>query len=231
MKRSVREVLELNKIYLGDSLDLLPKISSNTVDLVVADPPYGSSKSWDKATIEFQKKWLTECYRVMKQDSTIYFFYPPMKLGKILPIVEGLFKLKNLLVWHHANLYGAGMSFGADRYKSTWEAIIYATKGKGDEVAFKSWQEFGSSFDVFIIPADLRAAHPAKKPEAIIRKLIIVSSNPGDLILDPFCGTGTACKVAKQLHRRYVGIEKNKEFYQLAVEEVGSTQLDMFAKI
>jgi len=224
-------MLELNKIYLGDSLDLLPKISSNSVDLVVTDPPYGSSKPWDKATTQFQEKWLIECYRVMKQDSTIYFFFAPLKLGKILTITEKLFKLKNVLVWHHSNLYGAWMSYGRDRYKSTWEAIIYATKGKGDEVAVKGWLEFGTTFDVFIVPADLRSSHPAKKPETIIRRLLVVSSSPGDIILDPFCGTGTVCKVAKQLNRRFIGIDKNKEFYEMAVKVMQDVQMDMFSKI
>lgn len=223
-------MLELNKIYLGDCLKLLPKISNNSIDIVLTDPPYGSSKPWDKATLKFQEKWLTECHRVMKQDSTIYFFFAPLKLGGVLPIVEKLFKLKNILVWHHRNLYGAWMSYGRDRYKSTWEAIIYAAKGKGDEVAAKSWEEFGTTFDVFIVPAELEASHPAKKPDSIIRRLLIVSSNPNDIVLDPFCGTGVVCKVSKQLKRKFIGMEQNKEFYQLAIEEVQSTQLDMFAK-
>lgn len=222
-------MLELDKIYLGDSLELMKDISDASVSLVVSDPPYGSTKPWDKATLKFQEKWLTECHRVMKQDSTIYFFFAPLKLAGILPIVEKLFKLKNLIVWHHPNLYGAWQSYGSDRYKSTWEAIIYATKGKGDEVAFKGWEMFGTTFDVFIVSAELKAAHPAKKPESIIRRLIVVSSSPGDLVLDPFCGSGVVCKVASQLKRKFIGIEKDKEFYQQAIKTMQNIQADMFA--
>lgn len=223
-------MLELDKIYLGDSLKLMKDISDASVDLVVTDPPYGAAKyKWDKSTLKFQEKWLTECHRVMKQDSTIYFFSAPMKLGRVLPVVEKLFKLKNILVWHHPNLYGAWMTFGKDRFKSTWEAIIYATKGKGDEVAFKGWEMFGTTFDVFIVSAELKAAHPAKKPDSIIRRLIVVSSSPGDLVLDPFCGSGVVCKVSRQLKRKFIGIEKGKEFYQQAIKTMQNTQSDMFA--
>lgn len=228
MKKSRNFIDEhIDKIVEGDFLEISPQIPSESADLVVVDPPYNSDIEWDKKDNKWQEKWLREAYRIMKPNSSLYCFFAPLNCLGVFEIVSKLFKLKNLLVWHHRNLYGCGLSYGKDRYKSTWEIVFYATKGKGKDVQQRAYKNFGTSFDVIIEPAILKHRfHKAQKPLKVISRFIICSSDEGDIVLDPFCGSGTTCVAAKKLNRRFIGIELDSRCCNKSRQRLGQPFLE-----
>lgn len=131
--------------------------------------------------------------------------------------VEGFirenFTLKNKIVWHHPNLYSAGLSYGNDRYKSTWEVVYYAVKGDkashGKKVAAESYIKFGRGMDVIIESQPRPLLHKAQKPLKMIERFIWCSSLEGDIVLDPFIGSGTTLVAAERLKRKWIGMDNN----------------------
>ena len=116
-----------------------------------------------------------------------------------------------------------------NKLKFSYELLIWASKG------FKHTFNYNDMFkinndelqDVWTIPAVQMSEkkygyHPTQKPEALLERIIKACSNPGDIVLDPFCGSGTTCYVAKKLKRRYIGIEKEKEFFNISKRRVES---------
>ncbi len=214
------------KTILGDSLEILPTIPDGSIDAVVTDPPYGSGFEWDQATLKFQEEWISQVPRILKEGGSFYCFFGIVSLPDILLLVRKYLDIRNLLVWHHPNLYGSNLTYGKDRWKLTWEAIVYAVKGKNkDEVAQKLYLYDGRSFDVIIEPAVLKGRlHKAQKPLNLIKKLVVAASEPGDTILDPFGGSGTTAVACKLLERNCIIVEKDPNFYQIMVERINSVR-------
>lgn len=207
------------KLYCMDALDLLKSLPDESVDLIVTDPPYNSSIEWDRKNDEWQLKWLREAKRVLRTGGSIYVFFAPLNMYAIEGYIRSEFTLKNVCVWYHPNLYGAGMSYGKDRWKSTWDVILYAVKGKlakhGKNVSAYAYQRWNRGFDVFQYPQPRPLLHKAQKPLKLIMKLIDCSSNEGDLVLDPFMGSGTTAVACELLNRHWIGSEINPDFCDL----------------
>jgi len=213
------------EIILGDALEELPKLESDSFDAVITDPPYGSNHSWDKATMDFQETWIKEVTRILKPSGVFFSFFCSLKVHQFISIVEKYLNYRNLVVWSHPNLYGAYQSYGRDRFKLTWEAIIYAVKGKPTvEVAQKFHLFYGSGFDVITIPAiTTQKLHKAEKPLKLIKLLVASVTEPGDKVLDPFAGSGTTGVACKMLNRDCLLIEKEQKFYEIAKERLEET--------
>lgn len=208
------------EIKCCDVFEFLKEVKSESVDLVIADPPYNSKIQWDRKDDEWQIKWLEEVKRVMKDGASLYMFFAPLNMYGVEGWIRKNLTLKNLIVWYHRNLYGSGLSYGDDRYKSTWDVVFYAVKGKkakhGKKVSSVAYRETGKGFDVMVYPQPRPLLHKAQKPFELIRTFVLCSSNEGDLVLDPFVGSGTTAIVCKLLKRNFIGCENNKEFYKLA---------------
>jgi site-specific DNA-methyltransferase (adenine-specific) len=112
--------------------------------------------------------------------------------------------------------------------------VYGGAKSLGRKSASDSRMRHGKSFllnpsgciptDVFSMPAgDSKAAHYATFPDKLIRPLVLACSNPGDIVLDPFVGSGTTCRVAKELGRRSIGIELNPDYADMAANAIGTT--------
>jgi len=116
------------------------------------------------------------------------------------------------------------MNYGSDRFKSTWQAILYGVKGykakHGNKVAEKAYLFDGRGFDVMIYPSPTRKIHPAEKPLQLIKKLIHVSSNKNDIVLDPFLGSGVTLEACLLLKRNFIGIEIDGNFCKLAYKRI-----------
>lgn len=132
--------------------------------------------------------------------------------------------LRNICVWFHKNLYGANMTYGKDRYKSTWDVVFYAIKGEKvkhkNNVSQVSFRKTGRGFDVFDYPQPRPLIHKAQKPLDLIKKFIICSSDEEDVVLDPFVGSGTTLVAAKQLNRNFIGVELDEKFCKEAKSRV-----------
>ena len=222
------------QIVVGDCLDVMRQMPDGCVDLVLTDPPYELGKgAWDKLV---SWAWLDEARRLLVDGGAIYCFWSCKDIPTIQPEIEKRFDLKNVCVWHYPN----GVSPKAnDWYAVTWEACLYATKGKGNYNIFRNFSRFAkNNFDVWRIPTPQSQwkaepkIHPAQKPEALLMRIVGASSNEGNLILDPFMGSGTTAVAADRLCRRFFGCDINKDYVDMALKRLAEdrekrSQLEM----
>lgn len=225
--------LEVN-IFCGDALDLFKSLSNDSIDLVIADPPYNlgknygnnnDSKSFDEY-ITFTRNWLTEAYRVLRPNGSIYVFMGVRFISYLYEIMDRELNLNfnSWIVWHYTQ--GIGKTRG---FSPRHDDILFFTKGS----------EFDFNLDNIRVPQkfyrernNMRGAnpgdvwqfshvhysnpnrqdHPTQKPEGIIERIILASSNDGDIVLDPFSGSGTTLRVCQQLGRNAVGFELNPDY-------------------
>ncbi|HIH31300.1 TPA: site-specific DNA-methyltransferase [Candidatus Woesearchaeota archaeon] len=226
--------MELNKIACMDCLEYLGQIPDNFVDLVVTDPPYNVSqknnlKFGGRVIIKNFGDWdfgfdpvpvLAELRRILKPNGQIYVFCGTEQIPiYIREFIENWF-FRNLLVWYKTN---PPPRMSKTNYLFANEYIIYAIKEKGkpslSTFNFSSQSTMHNTFISGALQGKERlkgkngmAIHPTQKPLAILKKLIEVSSNPGDIILDPFMGIGSTAVACKELKRKFIGCELNPKY-------------------
>ena len=232
---------DLNLI-LGDSLIELKNMSDESVNLIVADPPYNLGKDYGKTKdnldkkeyIEFSKKWLNECNRILKPDGSIYIFMGVRFISYIYQILEDQLGLdfQNWIVWHYTQ--GLGKKKG---FSSRHDDILVFSKGKNptfnlDDIRIpqKYYRKINNmrganpgnvwEFSHVHYCNENRQSHPTQKPEGLIERIVLASSNKNDLVLDPFSGSGTTLRVCQQLSRNCIGIEINQEYVDLTNERL-----------
>lgn len=238
--------IELNKIYLGDNLQILKNLPEKSVDLIFADPPYNLQLKnellrpnqslvdavddhWDKFDSfnvydEFSRNWLSACYSVLKDDGTIWVIGSYHNIYRVGAIMQELgFWILNDIVWIKSNPMP---NFRGTRFNNAHETLIWAAKSEKSKYTFhyKAMKAFNDDkqmrSDWYIpicsgserIKVDGKKAHSTQKPEELLQRIILSSSNVNDIVLDPFFGSGTTGAVSKKLQRNFIGIEK-EEFY------------------
>ena len=101
----------INSIIQGDCIEVLKEIPDESIDLVITDPPYNSRIEWDKKDNEFQMKWLKQIKRILKKGGSFYCFFSPLNMYEVEGFIRKEFTLKNIIIWWHRNLYGAGQTY------------------------------------------------------------------------------------------------------------------------
>jgi len=216
---SSKGVVKTNTIIRGDCIEVLKGIPDASVELVVTDPPYGDNATYGRycRTIKGNSSPLLglmalhECYRILKKNSNAYMFLDV----KHLPIVRLFFEqytsysIRDFLVWDKMHM---GMGNG---FRKRHELIAVLEKGKPEYIS-------RSLANVLNVTRVNTKDHPHKKPVELIEKLILHSSQPGDLILDRFAGSGTACVAAKNLGREFLGIELDETYHAVADARIGA---------
>jgi len=178
----------------------------------------------------FTRAWLKECRRVLKDDGALWVIGSYHNIFRVGVAVQDLgFWILNDIVWRKANPMP---NFKGTRFTNAHETLIWAAKGKGarrytfnydamkmanDELQMRSdWTLPLCTGEERLKDGTGAKAHPTQKPEALLHRLILASTRPGDVILDPFFGTGTTGAAAKRLGRKFVGIEREEEYAKLA---------------
>jgi modification methylase len=192
---------------------------------------------WDRfdgfqAYDEFSMGWLKACQRVLKDTGVIWVIGTYHNIYRLGAILQNLgFWILNDIIWIKTNPMP---NFRGVRFTNAHETLIWASKHKGAKYSFnhhamKSLNEglqMRSDWQLPIcngnerIKINGKKAHSAQKPEALLYRILLASSNPGDVILDPFFGTGTTGVVARRLHRRWIGIEKNNHYVRIAQDRI-----------
>lgn len=222
----------------GDVIEELRKIKSKSVDLIVTDPPYNLSKDYGNTNdnlefdeyLEFTRGWLKEAVRVLKDDGTIYVFMGMRYISYLYVIMEKELSLSfnSWITWYYTQ--GIGKTKG---FSPRHDDILMFTKNP---------KKFTFNLDNIRVPQkyyrsvnNMRGAnpgnvwefshvhysnknrrkHPTQKPEALYERMILASSNEGEIVLDPFLGSGTMLRVCQQTGRKGIGIDINQEFIQL----------------
>ena len=218
------------RLYNGDCLDILKSIPDNSIDLVVTDPPYvietkgaGIYKQADKQYIRelaglkdgFSPNVLDELCRVMKKINC-YFFCSQKQIIPLLQYFVGIRKCNyNLLSWHKTNPVPAC----GNKYLTDTEFILFFR-----EKGVRLYGEFQTKRTFYITPLNQKDKklykHPTCKPVEILRNLIINSSLENDVVLDPFLGSGSTGVACKNTARKFIGIEINKEYFNIAKERI-----------
>lgn len=234
-----------NKIINSNSITYLPSIFSESVDLVITDPPFAIGLKAKKANYnrdsslvldgyheikpedydEFSLSWITECFRILKESGSIYIFSGYNHLESILRAVRlAGFTVINHIIWK----YNFGV-YCSKKFITSHYIIIYAAKNPKkinfytDSRFQTTKQQYGDMEDVWNIKKEYwtgKVKPPTKLPTEIISKILSYSSKEGDLVLDPFLGSGQVALVSKQMKRDYLGIEIVKEYYDFAVKRI-----------
>ena len=237
-----------DKIIIGDMLAVSPLLPEKSVDLIVADPPYNLTKSFngrtfakrsDSAYETYTRQWLAAVKPLLKETGSIYVccdWESSLVIGRVL---GEFFHVRNRITWQREKGRGAKVNWknamediwfatNSNDYTFNLEAVKirkkviapYRVEGKPkdwDETAAGNFRDTCPSnfWDDITIPfwsMPENTAHPTQKPEKLLAKIILASSSAGDLVLDPFSGSGTTCVAAKKLDRRYMGIEIEKQY-------------------
>ncbi|MEM6948241.1 MAG: site-specific DNA-methyltransferase [Pseudomonadota bacterium] len=202
----------------------------------------GVTEAWDRfdsfdAYDLFTHEWLSQCRRVLKPDGAIWVigsYHNIFRVGAVLQ--DTGFWIQNDVIWRKTNPMP---NFKGTRFQNAHETLIWAAKSEKSRVTFhydalKTFNEDKQMRSDWTIPVcgggerlkDARGkkAHPTQKPEALLSRIILATSNPGDLILDPFSGTGTTAAMARRLGRDYLGIERSPEYAQLSRQRLRREQ-------
>jgi DNA modification methylase len=226
------------KILQGDALELFHLIEDSSVDVVIADPPYNLGKNYGNnhdikgfdEYLGFSRDWLSESHRVLKENGTIYVFMGVRFVSYLFDILDrqlGFF-FNSWISWHYTQ--GLGKTRG---FSPRHDDILMFSKGEKhifnlDDVRIpqKYYRERNNmrganpgdvwEFSHVHYCNENRQNHPTQKPEGLIERMILASSNESSLILDPFLGSGTTARVCQQLERKFIGFELNPEYVNIA---------------
>jgi DNA modification methylase len=231
-----------DRLIAGDASEVMGRIPDGSVDLVVADPPYNlhksygrnrQKKSWEEYE-SFTRRWLTEAVRLMRPEASLYVFMGVGFIARLFLLLQKDFGLhfNSWIVWHYTQGMGRRKGFSPRH-----EDILYFTKSREftfnlDSVRIpqkyyrkRNNMEGANPGDVWFFShihycSAERESHPTQKPEALLERIVKASSHAGQTVLDPFVGSGTTVRVARVLHRRYIGIDINPDYIRMAEERL-----------
>ena len=222
--------MELNVVYNEDCLEGMKQIPNKSVDLVITDPPYlidtmgsGLYSQKDKQYIKelnfmkdgFSKEILDEICRVMKKIN-LYIF---CSQKQIIPLLDYFVREKkcnwNIITWHKTNPIPAC----GNKYLTDTEYVLFFR-----EKGVKIYGDYQTKFTYYLTPLNqkdkIKYNHPTIKPLNIIQNFIINSSKEGEIVLDPFMGSGTTAIACMNTNRNYIGFEIDKGYYDIILERI-----------
>jgi len=196
---------------------------------------------WDKfeslaAYDGFTRDWLEQARRILKDDGTIWVigsYHNIYRVGSLLQDAD--FWILNDIVWRKSNPMP---NFRGTRFTNAHETLIWCAKDEKARYTFNYRAMKAMNDDLqmrsdWLLPIcagservkgdDGSKAHPTQKPEALLYRILLACTKPGDVVLDPFFGTGTTGAVARRLGRRWIGIEKETSYVKVARERIAST--------
>jgi len=219
----------------GDCISILKNIPDKSINMIFADPPYNLSGEgnltcqsgkkvvcnkgkWDiiEDIDKFNYEWLSECIRVLKDDGTIWIsgtLHNHPSIGFLLKKMK--LWIINDIVWFKPNappqLQPNRLAPSTSKkYCFNYDIAKQINNGK-------------QMRNLWEIPATRHLTeHPTEKPERLLERIILLGSKEGDLILDPFMGSGTTGVISKRLGRRFIGIEIDPNYFQIATKRIGN---------
>ena len=243
-------------ICCGDSIKLLSNMREKSVDLIFADPPYNIGKdfgnnkdSWSSVReyISWCKKWIDECFRVLKDEGTFYFMTATQHMPYLDCYIQEKYNVLCRIVWS----YDSSGVQSKKCYGSLYEPILMVNKNCKNKYTFNGNnilidaptgskrklidyrktppQPYSDkkipgnvwNFSRVRFLMDEYENHPTQKPEQLLERIILASSNPNDIVLDPFSGSFTTSAVAIKLGRKAIGFDLNEDYAKIGVRRTG----------
>lgn len=202
------------EIILGDAVTELGKIKRESVDLIITDPPYnigvnyGKDKDKRKDYDEWCLRWMKQCDRILKKGGSMYVINYPENACGIYCNTErftGL-ELRRWIIWH----YPTNIGHSKRNWTRASRAILFFTKGQSYKFNLGEGEEIQDYIKMNLVKnvsKEKVKGFPNQIPEKLVSLLMGLSSDEGDVVLDPFAGSGTTLRVAKDMKRNYIGIE------------------------
>jgi modification methylase len=202
----------------------------------------GVEEAWDRFAgfaeyDDFTRAWLAACRRLLKPNGALWVIGTYHNIFRIGAIVQDLgFWILNDLVWRKSNPMP---NFRGRRFTNAHETLLWCAHSPAPRYTFnyeamKALNDELQMRSDWLIPlcggperlrgGDGKKAHPTQKPEALLHRVLLASTRPGDLVLDPFFGTGTTGAVAKRLGRHFIGIERDPAYAKLARRRIAAVK-------
>ena len=233
--------MELNVIFNESCLEGLKKLPDASVDLIFTDPPYyqfraqnvqGLKNHKDVVTefefdgfkseeeyLQFLENVLKECFRVCKPGGAGYLWCGDDFVSFLNRIIERVgFQFRKVIHWHKTNPFPA--IYTRKMYSNSMELLIHFSKGTPKTWNHKPVNEMHNFIETPICMGKERTAHKTQKPLKVCIPYIEISSNEGDVVLDPFLGSGSTAVAAKILKRNFIGFELNEEYCKVALDRI-----------
>ena len=232
----------------GDTFETLGKIKKESIDVIFADPPYFLSNDgiscqagkmvsvnkgeWDKVSSfkekhKFNRTWIRKCKRVLKPNGTIWISGTLHNIYSIgVALEQEGFKIINNITWQKTN---PPPNLACRCFTHSTETVLWAKKVEGKHFFnYKLMKERNDGKQMKDVwtgsltkPSEKKVGkHPTQKPEYLLENIILASTQEGDVILDPFCGSSTTGVVANKLKRDYIGIDSEEEYIKLSAERL-----------
>ena len=201
------------------------------------------NNDWDKFDTyttydKFSLKWLAECKRILKDNGALWVIGSYHNIFRIGSSIQNLgFWILNDIIWHKTNPMP---NFRGTRFTNAHETLLWCSTSRKAKYTFnyqnlKELNEGKQMRSDWYIPlcsgkerlreTNNQRSHPTQKPEALLYRIIVSSTNEGDTILDPFLGSGTTAVVAKKLKRNFIGFEQDKKYIKLAKKRLIKTKI------
>lgn len=230
-------------VICGDAIEEMKKLPDGTIRLIVTDPPYNLNKNYgnnqDKlefdAYIDFSRQWLTEAKRVLTDDGTIYVFMGMRYISYIFNILEQELNMtfNSWITWFYTQGIGKTKGFSPRHddilmfTKSSKNFVFHLDNIRVPQKFYRSVNNMRGAnpgnvweFSHMHYCNKNRKKHPTQKPEGLYERMILASSDPGDVVLDPFVGSGTALRVCQQTDRSGIGFDMNPEYVAMTKERL-----------
>ena len=222
-------------IEQGDCMEKLKCLQDDSIDLVVTSPPYdnieGAGYSKGKKDVLFLKLYsdffgdvLKEIHRVLKPTGQFYLNLKHGTIDKTLVTPHWiefldefkLFKFKSYIIWKYSGSFDSSKA----RFHLDYEIIYHLSKTHDIQINYED-DEKDPLTSVWYVPHNIKnRLHPVQMPELLAEKMILRGSNKGDLVLDPFAGSGTTLVVASKLERNSLGIELSEDYIKIIKERL-----------
>ena len=243
---------QLDRLYLKSS-EQMPELPDNSVHLMVTSPPYNASKEYDEdlSLDEYRgllRRVFSETYRVLVTGGRACVNvanlgrkpYIPLHAYLIQDMLELGFQMRGEIIWDKAASAAASTAWGSWRaatnpvLRDVHEYILVFSKddyarsrsGRKSTIRKEDFLEWTKSVWTFPAASARQIGHPAPFPEELPRRLIELYTFEGDVVLDPFCGSGTTCLAAARLGRRYIGYEIQPDYVTLAEKRLSKLKLE-----
>ena len=240
-------------LFNEDVLSGMARVADRSVDLVIADPPYGLKKDYGNdsdmlsgpAYVEFSRNWIDAVLPKLKPDASLYVFLSWQNAPEVFSLIKTRMLMINEIIWDrrvpsmggstrkfssvHDNIglfaNSKDYHFDVDAVRVPYDAKTKKARSRSIFVG-KKWLEIGYN------PKDLwsvsrlhrqdpeREDHPTQKPLEVVERMVLASSQPDDLVLDPFMGSGTTAEAALRHGRHFTGFELNPDYFSVVENRV-----------
>lgn len=231
-------------IALGDAIKCLSELPDACIDFIITDPPYNlglfmkkrgtnmnklrdghfAASGWDDLNFNDwvleMDKLFSECHRVLKRRGNLIMFMSIIKVETLITLAEKhKFYYKTVGVWHKTNPIPRNMNLQFINSTETWIYLV-------NDGTTGTFNNGGKAIHDFVETATISkkerklGKHPTQKPIGLLNHFIKILSNENDIVLDPFMGSGSTAVSCKELNRKFVGIELNQNYFELAKKRI-----------